>query len=131
MLQILTKVAMTCALATSALSKPLGTPTTVTGMQPFENGTYPALPLHLDSKITYRQASRGSILGRAEAKRVGAKNHALERRQSATVYPTCSTGTVNSIPRSGFVNFPGYSIDANSANLIVSPCSRLSPLVKC
>jgi hypothetical protein len=121
MLQLFIKMIMVSALATSALSQPQFTKArTLDPLAPFKNGTVPALPLHVDSKVTYRQASRDGILSRVESRRAASRVRALQPRQSAAVYPTCASGTVNSITASGFVNFPGYSIDSNTANLIVS-----------
>ena len=86
---------------------------------PFENGTIP-LPPSTDGKISYRQATRDTILARA-ASRAASRGRALQPRQSARVYPTCdsSAGTAY-IPQSGFVNFPGYSLGTASANFLVS-----------
>jgi len=121
MFQALISSVVACAIATSAFAYPQPNKAATHIMGPFENGTFPALPLHIASKVTYRQASREGILSRAESRRAASRGRALQPRQSATVYPTCSSGSPNSIPQSGFVNFPGYSIDTNSANLLVSP----------
>jgi hypothetical protein len=120
MLQILIKVVMTCALATSALSKPFHVhdPLAPNPVAPFENVAI-ALPPPTTGKVTYRQATRDTILSR-KAARVASRGRALQPRQSARVYPTCSSSDPAYIPQSGFVNFPGYSLDSASANLIVS-----------
>jgi len=130
MLQILIKVIMTCALATSALSQPQFTkPTSIDPLAPLANGALPPLPVHIPSKATYRQASRDSILTREE-RRAASRGRALQPRQSARVYPTCATGTTNSIPQSGFVNFPGYSLGTASANFLVSIANVRTPWIR-
>jgi len=87
---------------------------------PFENGTVPVLPRDINSKLTYRQATKDNILSRAES-RAASRGRALQPRQSARVYPTCdSSAGAAYIPQSGFVNFPGHSLGTASANFLVS-----------
>jgi hypothetical protein len=129
MFQTLIKVVITCALATSALSKPLHihNPVAPSPVARFENGTI-ALPPSSDGKVTYRQASRDTILSR-KASRAASRGRALQPRQSARVYPTCdSSSGPEYIPQSGFVNFPDYALDAASAILIVSIYNIRGPL---
>jgi hypothetical protein len=128
MLQVLIKVIMTCALATSALSQPqFNKPTSVDPLAPLDNGAVPALPVHVPSKATYRQASRDSILAREE-RRLASRARALQPRQSARVYPTCATGTTESVPQSGFVNFPDYALDSATSINLVSIWNARTPM---
>jgi hypothetical protein len=115
MFQMLVNVLVACAMTGSVLSD--ATPAPATGTQPL------ILPED-NGRITYRQASREDILRRAEARRVAPRAGALQPRQSATVYPTCSSGSPGYIPESGFVSFPEYSINTNSGNLLVSQTLR-------
>jgi hypothetical protein len=129
MLQVLIKVIMTCALATSALSQPQFTKaTTIDPLAPLANGAIPALPVQIPSKATYRQASRDSIIAREE-RRIASRGRALQPRQSARVYPTCATGTTESVPQSGFVNFPDYALDSATSINLVSICNARTPMV--
>jgi hypothetical protein len=80
MLQSLIKVVMACALATSAISKPLHVhnPLAPSPVVPLENGTI-FLPPNPDGKISYRQATRDTILTRA-ASRAASRGRALQPR---------------------------------------------------
>jgi len=111
MVYILDKLVMAAVLVSVTLGAAVPDPTV----------DFVPAPLSSDvgTKITYRQASKEDILRRADARRVGSR--ALQPRQSARVYPACSPSSDPAyIPQSGFANFPGYSIDTNSANTIVS-----------
>jgi hypothetical protein len=109
MFQSLFAVVVTCAIVGSAIA----------GVPAPQVGIVPSIAED-KGKITYRQASKAEILRRAESRRIAARGVALQPRQSAKVYPTCSSGSPGYIPQSGFVSFPNYAIDANSANLLVS-----------
>lgn len=112
MFKVLVQVALAMVMAGSTVATAL----------PQVGGTPVSLqPPDADFKITYRQASKESILRRAESRRLAARAGALQPRQSARVYPTCSSSDPAYIPQSGFVNFPGYSIGTAAANFLVSP----------
>jgi hypothetical protein len=71
------------------------------------------------SRWTPKQLTRAEIV-----RRQSRRNQALQPRQSAKVYPTCSDSGVNAIPSSGFVSFAGYYVGRGGDYDIVSP--RLS-----
>jgi hypothetical protein len=100
-----------------------------------QDATLSAQPPLLDTKVKYRQLTKGEILRRTESRSIAARAGALQPRQSAQPakrYPICSALPNHSaVPSSNFANFQGYAILDNAdnprnpnANTIVSADSK-------